>query len=333
MPCSRLCASCFARRRSVSSIAFRIDAVIGVRVHDDLAADVPRSPPDHLHERPRAPQEALLVRVEDGDERHLGEVDPLPQEVDPDDDVVHAEAEVPEDLDALERVDLRVQVRHLHAELVEVVRELLRHPLRESRDDRPLAALRAATDPFEEVVDLALGGSDFDVRVDDAGGPDELLHDPLAPLELVRARRRAHVDRPVNGRLELLEGERPVVQRGREAEPEVDEDLLPRPVVLVHPDDLRDGHVALVDDEEPVRWEVVEERPRPRAGVAPGEMARVVLDAGAEAELAHHLEVERGPLAEPCCLEHAALGLEAARPARPSRPRCPPSPPGACPRG
>ena len=38
-------------------------------------------------------------------------------------------------------------------------------------------------------------------------------------------------------------------------------------------------------------------------------MSRVVLDAGAEAELAHHLEVEGRPLAEPVGLEHTTLGL------------------------
>ena len=44
-------------------------------------------------------------------------------------------------------------------------------------------------------------------------------------------------------------------------------------------------------------------------GGAPGEVAAVVLDAGAVAELAHHLEVEGRPLAQPGGLEHAALGL------------------------
>ena len=150
------------------------------------------------------------------------------------------------------------------------------------------------------------------MRVDDPGRADELLDDPLAPLELVRPGRRAHVDRLVDGRLELLERERPVVERGRQPEPEVDEDLLARPVVLVHADDLRDRHVRLVDDEQPVRREVVEQRPRPRARFAPREVARVVLDAGAVAELAHHLEVEGRPLAEPGALEDAALGFEPA---------------------
>ena len=39
-------------------------------------------------------------------------------------------------------------------------------------------------------------------------------------------------------------------------------------------------------------------------------MARVVLDAGAVAELAHHLEVERRPLAKTRALERPALGFE-----------------------
>ena len=126
--------------------------------------------------------------------------------------------------------------------------------------------------------------------------------------------RRAHVDRLVDGRLELLEGQRPVVERRRQAEAEVDQDLLARPVVLVHPDDLRDRHVRLVDDEQPVRREVVEQRPRPAARLATRQVARVVLDAGAVAELAHHLEVERRALAEPGALEGSTLGLETGDP-------------------
>ena len=141
------------------------------------------------------------------------------------------------------------------------------------------------------------------------GRADQLLDGALALLVLVRPGRRGDVDRLVDVLLELLERQRPVVERGRQPEPEVDEDLLARPVVLVHADDLRDRHVRLVDDEQPVRREVVEQRPRPAAGLALAQVARVVLDARAVAELAQHLEVERRPLAEPRRLERPALGL------------------------
>ena len=100
-------------------------------------------------------------------------------------------------------------------------------------------------------------------RVDDARRPDQLLDDLLALLVLVRAGRRRDVDRLVDVVLELLERQRPVVERRREPEAEIDQDLLAGPVVLVHAHDLGDGHVRLVDHEQPVGREVVEQRPRP----------------------------------------------------------------------
>ena len=110
MPCSSLYATCFARRRSVSSSGAgdRLRDLVGVE--DDPAVDVARRAADRLHERRLAAQEALLVGVEDRDERHLGQVEPLAQEVHADEHVVLAEPQLADDRDALERVDLRVEV-------------------------------------------------------------------------------------------------------------------------------------------------------------------------------------------------------------------------------
>ena len=55
-------------------------------------------------------QEALLVGVEDGHQRDLGQVQPLAQQVDADHHVVDAQAQVAQDLDPLQRLDLAVQV-------------------------------------------------------------------------------------------------------------------------------------------------------------------------------------------------------------------------------
>ncbi len=70
--------------------------------------------------------------------------------------------------------------------------------------------------------------------------------------------------------------------------------------------------MRLVDDQQPVRREIVEQGPRARAGLAPGQVPRVVLDPRAVAELAQHLEVERRALSETRRLERAPLGLELA---------------------
>ena len=111
-------------------------------------------------------------------------------------------------------------------------------------------------------------------------------------------------------REELVEAERPVVERRRKPEAEVDERLLARAVALVHAADLRHRLVRLVDEDDEVGGEVVEQRVRRRPGRAAVEDARVVLDPVAEAELLHHLEVVLGALADPVGLEHLPGRLE-----------------------
>jgi hypothetical protein len=61
---------------------------------------------DGLDERSLGAQEAFLVGVQDRDQRHLGQVQALAQQVDADQHVVLAQAQVAQDLDALERVDV-----------------------------------------------------------------------------------------------------------------------------------------------------------------------------------------------------------------------------------
>ena len=109
---------------------------------------------------------------------------------------------------------------------------------------------------------------------------------------------------------ELVEAERSVVERRREAEPVVDERLLARAVALVHPAELRHRLVRLVDVDDEVVGEIVDQRERVRARRPALEHPRVVLDPVAEAELLEHLDVVLGALPDPVGLEQAALLLE-----------------------
>jgi len=110
--------------------------------------------------------------------------------------------------------------------------------------------------------------------------------------------------------VELVERERPVVERRGQAEPELHQRLLARAVTVVHAAHLGHGLVALVDHEQEVVREVVEQRRRWLARRTSREVPRVVLDAVAVADLLQHLEVEVRALLEPLPLEQLALGLE-----------------------
>ena len=68
--------------------------------------------------------------------------------------------------------------------------------------------------------------------------------------------------------------------------------------------------MALVDDHQRARRQVVDQRRRRLAGAAPRQVARVVLDALAEPDLGHHLEVEAGALLDPLRLDELHLADE-----------------------
>ena len=64
--------------------------------------------------------------------------------------------------------------------------------------------------------------------------------------------------------------------------------------------------MALVDEDQRVVGQVLEQGRRRLAGAAPGEVTRVILDAGARAGRLDHLDVEAGALLQALCLEETA---------------------------
>ena len=115
---------------------------------------------------------------------------------------------------------------------------------------------------------------------------------------------------------ELLEAQRAVVQRAGQPEAVLHEHRLAALVALIHAADLRDGGVAFVDHQQEIAREEIQQRVRPRAGFAAGEMARVVLDALAETHLGHHFQIIFRAHPQPLRLQQLVLLLESRRSAR-----------------
>ncbi len=77
-----------------------------IGIHDHPPGYVPRGASNGLDQRALGAQEPLLVGIENGHQGHLGEVQALPQQVDPDQDVEFAQAQPADDGHALQRVDV-----------------------------------------------------------------------------------------------------------------------------------------------------------------------------------------------------------------------------------
>ena len=129
-------------------------------------------------------------------------------------------------------------------------------------------------------------------------------------LALIVARRGRDVNGLVHPLLKLLELQRAVVIRARQAEAVLNERILARAVAAVHGAHLRQRDVALVDKEQKVLRKIVQQRHRRAAGSAAADDARIVLDAGAVAKLLHHFNVIVRALADALRLEELALLLE-----------------------
>ena len=143
-----------------------------------------------MHQRAARTQKALLIGVEDADEAHLRQVEAFTQQVDADDHVVHTEPQVAENLDALERVDLAVQVVRAHPHLLQIVREILGHALRQRRDEDALILRRALLHFVEQIVDLAARRPHVDLWIDQSRRADHLFDDLRTARHLQRPRRR-----------------------------------------------------------------------------------------------------------------------------------------------
>ena len=98
-----------------------------VGVHDDKALGVSGGAADGLNEGRFAAEEALLVGVQNGDERHLRQVQALPQQVDAHQHIELAQPQVPDDLHPLDGLDVGVHIPHPDARVFEEFRQVLRH--------------------------------------------------------------------------------------------------------------------------------------------------------------------------------------------------------------
>ena len=293
----------------LDGVAHRVGA--GVGVEDHVALRVARGASGDLRERPDVAQESLLVGVEDRHERHLRQVESLAQQVHAYQHVEHPGPQVFENLDALQRVDVRVDVAVAYAHAVEVFRKLLGHAFGDGRHEHLVVVLHALVDLPDQVVDLVQRHAHLQRRVHQPRGADQLFDDHAFALhQLVVRGRGAHVDRRALQLFELREGQRAVVLGRREAEAVLHEVLLAGAVAAEHGVDLRQGDVALVHDHQVVLREIVDQAEGARALGAAVEITRVVFDAGAVPQLLDHLDVVFHALFDTLRLRRASGTLE-----------------------
>ncbi len=173
-----------------------------------------------------------------------------------------------------------------------------------------MAVHDALVDLLDEIIDLALGGLDDHLRVNQAGGAHHLLDDLVGLGQLEgpgRGRQEQHLAHPFH---ELLETQRTVVGRRRQAEAELDQVLLAAVVAFILAVELGHRLMRFVEHHQKIVGEEVDQRAGWLAGRSTLDRRAVVLDAVAIANFLHHLEVVLRAHSQSLRLEQLALFLE-----------------------
>ena len=127
-----------------------------VGVENGAAFEMARAAAHGLNQRRGAAEIAFLVGVENRDERNFGKIEAFAEEVDADEHIEFAAAQIAQDADALERFDFRVQVAAANADFGEIFGEIFGHAFGERGDEDALVALGADANLLEQIVHLAL---------------------------------------------------------------------------------------------------------------------------------------------------------------------------------
>ena len=100
-----------------------------VGVHYHLAFGVAGGASDGLYQAPAASQEAFFVRVQDGDQGDLGQIQALPQKVYAHQHIELPKAQIPYYLHALHGVYIVVHIPHFYAVILKIACKVFSHLL------------------------------------------------------------------------------------------------------------------------------------------------------------------------------------------------------------
>ena len=279
-----------------------------VGIQNGPAIQVARRAANGLDQAALRAQKAFLVRVQNRHQRHLGNIQPLAQQVDTHQHIERAQPQVADDFHPLHGVHITVQVTHLHAVVGEVIGELLGHALGQCGDQHALVLFHADADFLQHVVHLVGGGPHLHHRVHQPRRTNHLIHDLARVGFLVVGWSGRYENRLPHALLKFLELERPVVQRRRQAKAIFHQCGLARAVAVVHGRKLPDHLVALVQEHDGVLGHVVGQRAGRVSRRCTRQVARVVFNALAVPYFAEHFQVKPGALLQPLGFHQFAVG-------------------------
>ena len=126
-----------------------------VAVHQHPAVDIAGGTAAGLDQRTLRAEKTLLVGIKNGNQGNLRQIQPFPQQVDPDQHIEFSQAQVANNLHPLNGNDVGMEIFYPHPQLTVIVGQLLGHAFGQGRHQHPFATGHGFADFVEQVVNLA----------------------------------------------------------------------------------------------------------------------------------------------------------------------------------
>ena len=203
-----------------------------------------------------------------------------------------------------------MEIAHLDPQFFVIIGQIFGHTFGERGHQHRLIALTPQADLLQQVIHLAFGRTHLDPGVQQAGGTDDLRHNPsFHLLDFIRARGRRHIDHLLDPGIEFLKAQGPVIEGRGQTKAVIHQGLLAGAVTIVHAIELRHPDMGLVKKEQEIIREIIDQVGRGSPRRLTGQMAAVILNAAAIAQLLNHLQIKEGALLQALQLNKAVLLL------------------------
>ena len=99
-----------------------------IGIHNHAPLHIAGRAANRLDKRRFRAQEALFIRIQNRHQSAFGDIKPFAQQVNPDQHVKGPKAQIPQNFDPLNRINIRMHIAHANALFVQIFGQILGHP-------------------------------------------------------------------------------------------------------------------------------------------------------------------------------------------------------------
>ena len=184
-----------------------------------------------------------------------------------------------------------MQIFRRNSLLLQKLRQVFGHFFGERRDQNSFFFGHHFFNFQKHILDLSLGGFDFQLRIKQARWANDLLRDFGGMFFFKNCRCGRSENHLIDARFKFFKFQRPIVQRTWQTKTIFNQRRFPSLIASIHGPDLRNSHVRFIHHHQKIFGKIVNQGVRRFARLALRQKARIIFNSIAKTHLPHHFQI------------------------------------------